>query len=275
MPRLRKASDWLEERTGWRSGATAWLDHPVVGGAPWASADGGLGRDVRRRPLRHGRHADDRVRARRRSRPGRASTTCSSAGPRAGSCAGCTTGRRRRSSSWRRCTSCTARSSASYRKPARGRLVADARAARPRGRRGDHRRPAAVGRARAGGRASSRATSSGLAPGDRARGSAMMQGGTELGALGLTRVYTMHVALLPALLLGALWRAAPSCAGTGGSPSRARSSRRIPRPARSRSVLVSPRSWWSSSRSPARRTALRSRRPPTRWATTRPGPSGF
>jgi ubiquinol-cytochrome c reductase cytochrome b subunit len=30
--------DWLEERTGWRTAARRWIDHPVVGGAPWASA---------------------------------------------------------------------------------------------------------------------------------------------------------------------------------------------------------------------------------------------
>jgi ubiquinol-cytochrome c reductase cytochrome b subunit len=37
---MRRLGDWLEERTAWRvsSGARAWLDHPVVGGAPWASA---------------------------------------------------------------------------------------------------------------------------------------------------------------------------------------------------------------------------------------------
>jgi ubiquinol-cytochrome c reductase cytochrome b subunit len=45
----------------------------------------------------------------------------------------------------------------------------------------------------------------GLAPGVGAWLQQMMQGGSELGALGLTRIYTMHVALLPALLLGALW----------------------------------------------------------------------
>jgi ubiquinol-cytochrome c reductase cytochrome b subunit len=38
MSRLRRLGDWLEERTSWRTAARAWLDHPVVGGAPWASA---------------------------------------------------------------------------------------------------------------------------------------------------------------------------------------------------------------------------------------------
>jgi ubiquinol-cytochrome c reductase cytochrome b subunit len=38
--RLRRASDWLEERTGWRAGMRSWLDHPIVGGAPWAAALG-------------------------------------------------------------------------------------------------------------------------------------------------------------------------------------------------------------------------------------------
>jgi len=31
---------WLDERTGWRTSWRAWLDHPVVGGAPWAAAMG-------------------------------------------------------------------------------------------------------------------------------------------------------------------------------------------------------------------------------------------
>src|SRR5579884_2849474 len=35
---MGKLADWIDERTGWRTGARAWLDHPVVGGAPWASA---------------------------------------------------------------------------------------------------------------------------------------------------------------------------------------------------------------------------------------------
>jgi ubiquinol-cytochrome c reductase cytochrome b subunit len=34
----KRLGDWLEERTGWRTGARAWLDRPLVGGAPWASA---------------------------------------------------------------------------------------------------------------------------------------------------------------------------------------------------------------------------------------------
>ena len=36
--RLRRAGDWLEERTGWRASTRAWLDRPIVGGAPWAAA---------------------------------------------------------------------------------------------------------------------------------------------------------------------------------------------------------------------------------------------
>jgi ubiquinol-cytochrome c reductase cytochrome b subunit len=38
MSKLRRLGDWLDERTAWRSAASAWLDHPVVGGAPWVSA---------------------------------------------------------------------------------------------------------------------------------------------------------------------------------------------------------------------------------------------
>jgi ubiquinol-cytochrome c reductase cytochrome b subunit len=33
-----RLGDWLEERSGWRTAAGAWIDHPVIGGAPWASA---------------------------------------------------------------------------------------------------------------------------------------------------------------------------------------------------------------------------------------------
>jgi ubiquinol-cytochrome c reductase cytochrome b subunit len=33
-----RLGDWLQERTGWRTTARAWIDHPLVGGAPWASA---------------------------------------------------------------------------------------------------------------------------------------------------------------------------------------------------------------------------------------------
>jgi len=36
--RLGRLGDWLEERMGWRTAVRAWLDHPVVGGAPWAAA---------------------------------------------------------------------------------------------------------------------------------------------------------------------------------------------------------------------------------------------
>jgi ubiquinol-cytochrome c reductase cytochrome b subunit len=38
MSALGKIVDWLDERTGWRASVRGWLDHPVVGGAPWASA---------------------------------------------------------------------------------------------------------------------------------------------------------------------------------------------------------------------------------------------
>jgi ubiquinol-cytochrome c reductase cytochrome b subunit len=38
MGKLARLGDWLEERTQWRTSMRAWLDHPVVGGAPWASA---------------------------------------------------------------------------------------------------------------------------------------------------------------------------------------------------------------------------------------------
>jgi ubiquinol-cytochrome c reductase cytochrome b subunit len=41
MGPLRKVGDWLDERTGWRSSWSRWLDHPAVGGAGWASALGG------------------------------------------------------------------------------------------------------------------------------------------------------------------------------------------------------------------------------------------
>src|ERR1700733_11457283 len=33
-----RIAEWLEERTGWRSSAQGWIDHPLVGRAPWASA---------------------------------------------------------------------------------------------------------------------------------------------------------------------------------------------------------------------------------------------
>jgi ubiquinol-cytochrome c reductase cytochrome b subunit len=33
-----RVADWLDERTGWRASARAWMDHPLVGGAPWAAA---------------------------------------------------------------------------------------------------------------------------------------------------------------------------------------------------------------------------------------------
>jgi ubiquinol-cytochrome c reductase cytochrome b subunit len=38
MGLLHTVGDWLDERTAWRASLRTWLDHPVVGGAPWASA---------------------------------------------------------------------------------------------------------------------------------------------------------------------------------------------------------------------------------------------
>ncbi len=38
MPLFGKILDWLDERTGWRASWREWIDHPVVGGAPWARA---------------------------------------------------------------------------------------------------------------------------------------------------------------------------------------------------------------------------------------------
>jgi ubiquinol-cytochrome c reductase cytochrome b subunit len=38
MGKLARLGDWMEERTGSRTAMRAWIDHPVVGGAPWASA---------------------------------------------------------------------------------------------------------------------------------------------------------------------------------------------------------------------------------------------
>jgi ubiquinol-cytochrome c reductase cytochrome b subunit len=38
MSILKKTGDWLDERTAWRASLRTWLDHPMVGGAPWASA---------------------------------------------------------------------------------------------------------------------------------------------------------------------------------------------------------------------------------------------
>ncbi len=35
---LRRMGDWLEERTGWRTAARTWAHHPLAGGAPWAAA---------------------------------------------------------------------------------------------------------------------------------------------------------------------------------------------------------------------------------------------
>ena len=36
--KLGRLGDWLDERTGWRPALHRWIDHPVVGGAPWAAA---------------------------------------------------------------------------------------------------------------------------------------------------------------------------------------------------------------------------------------------
>jgi ubiquinol-cytochrome c reductase cytochrome b subunit len=38
MSALRTIGDWLHERTGWRSWGGQWLDHPLVGGGAWGSA---------------------------------------------------------------------------------------------------------------------------------------------------------------------------------------------------------------------------------------------
>src|SRR5215472_16863993 len=38
MGLLARIGDWVDERTGWRTAGRAWLDSPVVGGAPWAAA---------------------------------------------------------------------------------------------------------------------------------------------------------------------------------------------------------------------------------------------
>jgi ubiquinol-cytochrome c reductase cytochrome b subunit len=35
---MSKLAAWIDERTAWRTRARAWIDHPVIGGAPWASA---------------------------------------------------------------------------------------------------------------------------------------------------------------------------------------------------------------------------------------------
>lgn len=37
---MSKLAAWIDERTEWRTRARAWIDHPVIGGAPWASAIG-------------------------------------------------------------------------------------------------------------------------------------------------------------------------------------------------------------------------------------------
>ena len=38
MSALRTIGDWLDERTAWRSWGGRWLDHPLVGGSAWGSA---------------------------------------------------------------------------------------------------------------------------------------------------------------------------------------------------------------------------------------------
>jgi len=38
MGLLTRIADWVDERTGWRTAGRAWLESPVVGGAPWAAA---------------------------------------------------------------------------------------------------------------------------------------------------------------------------------------------------------------------------------------------
>jgi ubiquinol-cytochrome c reductase cytochrome b subunit len=40
MANARGFGDWLDERTGWRRAAQAWTDHPAVGGGVWARAIG-------------------------------------------------------------------------------------------------------------------------------------------------------------------------------------------------------------------------------------------
>src|SRR5215469_2534287 len=37
---MSKLGAWIDERTEWRTRARAWIDHPVIGGASWASAIG-------------------------------------------------------------------------------------------------------------------------------------------------------------------------------------------------------------------------------------------
>jgi ubiquinol-cytochrome c reductase cytochrome b subunit len=37
MTKLQRLGDWLEERTGWRATARAWIEQPALGGAPWTS----------------------------------------------------------------------------------------------------------------------------------------------------------------------------------------------------------------------------------------------
>ena len=101
----------------------------------------------------------------------------------------------------------------------------------------------------------------------------MMQGGTELGALGLSRLYTLHVAVLPLLLGAMLWARSALLRKHGWSDERAAVA-----PWRDhlqRGVVVGALvvvALFAATRGD--RTARRSRRPPIRWATTRRGPSG-
>jgi ubiquinol-cytochrome c reductase cytochrome b subunit len=37
---MSKLGAWIDDRTAWRTQARAWIDQPVIGGAPWASAIG-------------------------------------------------------------------------------------------------------------------------------------------------------------------------------------------------------------------------------------------
>jgi ubiquinol-cytochrome c reductase cytochrome b subunit len=38
MGALHMLGDWIDERTDWRARGRRWLDHPAIGGGPWASA---------------------------------------------------------------------------------------------------------------------------------------------------------------------------------------------------------------------------------------------
>ena len=102
----------------------------------------------------------------------------------------------------------------------------------------------------------------------------MIAGGSELGALGLTRAFTLHVMLLPPLIVLALWgrrvlvAAARAPATTASDPTvRARVARNVVRRRARRLRALRARR--------AGRTARRSTPRPIRSATTRRGPSGF